>query len=33
LALRDRAWVELGVFHDTATARIAPFGAIELARR
>jgi Uma2 family endonuclease len=30
LALRDGAWVELGVFDDTATARIAPFDAIEL---
>ena len=26
LALRDGAWVELGVVDDTATARIAPFG-------
>jgi len=30
LALRDGVWVELGVFDDTATARIAPFEAIEL---
>lgn len=30
LALRDGAWVELGVFDETATARIAPFDAIEL---
>jgi Uma2 family endonuclease len=30
LALRDGVWVELGVFDDTATARIAPFDAIEL---
>lgn len=30
LALRDGAWVELGVFDDTATTRIAPFEAIEL---
>jgi len=30
LTLRDGAWVELGVFDETATARIAPFEAIEL---
>lgn len=30
LALRDGAWVELGVYDDTATPRIAPFEAIEL---
>jgi Uma2 family endonuclease len=30
LALRDGAWVELGVFDETATARISPFDAIEL---
>jgi Uma2 family endonuclease len=30
LALRDGVWVELGVLDDTATARIAPFDAIEL---
>jgi Uma2 family endonuclease len=30
LALRDGAWVELGVFDDSATARIAPFDAVEL---
>jgi Uma2 family endonuclease len=30
LALRDGVWVELGVFDDTATTRIAPFEAIEL---
>jgi Uma2 family endonuclease len=30
LALRDGSWVELGVYDDTATARIAPFDAIEL---
>jgi hypothetical protein len=30
LALRDGVWVELGVFDETATARIAPFEAIEL---
>jgi Uma2 family endonuclease len=30
LTLRDGGWVELGVFDDTATARIAPFEAIEL---
>jgi Uma2 family endonuclease len=30
LALRDGVWVELGVVDDTATARIAPFDAIEL---
>jgi Uma2 family endonuclease len=30
LALRDGAWVELGVYDETATARIAPFDAIEL---
>lgn len=30
LTLRDGAWVELGVFDETATARIAPFDAIEL---
>lgn len=30
LALRDGSWVEFGVYDDTATARIAPFDAIEL---
>jgi Uma2 family endonuclease len=30
LALRDGVWVELGVFDDTSTVRIAPFDAIEL---
>jgi Uma2 family endonuclease len=30
LALRDGAWVELGVFDETACARIAPFEAIEV---
>jgi len=30
LALRDGAWVEGGVYDDSATARIAPFEAIEL---
>jgi hypothetical protein len=30
LALRDRAWVEVGVYDDSATARITPFEAIEL---
>lgn len=30
LALRDGVWVELGVFDDTASAKIAPFEAIEL---
>lgn len=30
LALRDGTWVEVGVYDDTATARIAPFEAIEL---
>jgi Uma2 family endonuclease len=30
LSLRDGAWTEIGAFDDTATARIAPFGAIEL---
>jgi len=30
LALRDGVWVELGVFDEAATARIAPFEAIEL---
>jgi Uma2 family endonuclease len=30
LALRDGVWVELGVYDDTAMARIAPFEAIEL---
>lgn len=30
LSLRDGVWVETGVFDDTATARIAPFEAIEL---
>ena len=30
LALRDGTWVEVGVYDDTATARIAPFDAIEL---
>ncbi len=31
LTLRDGAWVEFGVYDDTACARIAPFEAIELA--
>jgi Uma2 family endonuclease len=30
LALRDGTWVEVGVYDDTALARIAPFEAIEL---
>ena len=30
LHLRDGAWLELGVYDDTMTARIAPFDAIEL---
>ena len=30
LALRDRTWMEIGVYDDSATARIAPFEAIEL---
>lgn len=30
LALRDGTWLELGVYDDTATVRIAPFEAIEL---
>jgi Uma2 family endonuclease len=30
LALRDGAWVELGVYDESASARIAPFDAIEL---
>jgi hypothetical protein len=30
LTLRDGAWVELGVFDETATTRIEPFDAIEL---
>jgi Uma2 family endonuclease len=30
LALRDGVWVEVGVYDDTATVRIAPFEAIEL---
>lgn len=30
LALRDGVWVEVGVYDDSATARIAPFDAIEL---
>lgn len=30
LSLRDGIWVETGVYDDTATARIAPFEAIEL---
>jgi Uma2 family endonuclease len=30
LALRDDVWVELGVYDETSTARIAPFDAIEL---
>lgn len=30
LSLRDGAWVEVGVYDETATARIAPFDAIEL---
>lgn len=31
LALRDGVWVELGVYDDSATARIEPFHAVELA--
>ena len=31
LSLRDGVWVEVGVFDDTANARIAPFDAVELA--
>lgn len=31
LALRDGVWIEVGVYDDTATARIEPFEAIELA--
>ena len=30
LALRDGVWVEVGVYEETVTARIAPFDAIEL---
>jgi Uma2 family endonuclease len=30
LSLRDGVWVEVGVYDDTATARIAPFDAVEL---
>ena len=30
LALRDGVWVEVGVYEETTTARIAPFDAIEL---
>jgi len=30
LALRDGVWVEVGVYDDSPTARIAPFEAIEL---
>ena len=30
LTLRDGTWVEVGVYNDNATARIAPFEAIEL---
>jgi Uma2 family endonuclease len=30
LALRDGTWVDVGVYDDTATARIPPFDAIEL---
>jgi Uma2 family endonuclease len=30
LALRDGAWVDVGAYDDSATARIAPFEAIEL---
>jgi hypothetical protein len=30
LSLRGGSWVELGVYDDSATARIAPFDAIEL---
>lgn len=30
LALRERTWLEVGVYDDTAIARIAPFEAIEL---
>ena len=30
LALRDRSWLELGVYDESATVRIAPFDAIEL---
>jgi Uma2 family endonuclease len=31
LALRDGVWVEVGVFDEGATARIAPFEAVEIA--
>lgn len=30
LALREGAWLEVGVYDDESTARIAPFEAIEL---
>ena len=30
LALRDGVWVEVGVYEETTTSRIAPFDAIEL---
>jgi Uma2 family endonuclease len=30
LTLRDGVWVEVGVYDDSATARIAPFEAVEL---
>jgi Uma2 family endonuclease len=30
LVLREGTWVEVGVYDETATARIAPFEAIEL---
>jgi Uma2 family endonuclease len=30
LVLRDGSWVEVGVYDDATTARIAPFEAIEL---
>ena len=30
LALRDGLWIEIGVYDDSATARIAPFEALEL---
>jgi hypothetical protein len=30
LALREGIWLEVGVYDDTATARTAPFEAIEL---
>ena len=31
LALRDGVWVEVGVYDERTTARIAPFEAIEVA--